>query len=85
MLLCNTFGEEDEYGNRVDSSTDEIYEALTSRLPPLIFLSGCRTAYSSEETIPSMAEAFVKLIFGTNFYENIGFFLTQYLALTECH
>ncbi|WP_449417244.1 GUN4 domain-containing protein [Phormidium nigroviride] len=52
---------EDEYGNRVDSITDEIYEALTSRLPPLIFLSGCRTAYSSEETIPSMAEELLKM------------------------
>ncbi|CBN57609.1 MULTISPECIES: GUN4 domain-containing protein [Kamptonema] len=52
---------EDEYGNRVDSITPEIYEALTSRLPPLIFLSGCRTGYTSDETIPSMAEELLKM------------------------
>lgn len=52
---------EDEYGSRVDSITDEIYEALTSRLPPLIFLSGCRTGYTSDETIPSMAEELLKM------------------------
>ncbi len=52
---------EDEYGNRVDSITTEIRDALTSPLPPLIFLSGCRTGYYSEETVPSMAEELLKM------------------------
>ncbi|OCQ89578.1 hypothetical protein BCD67_13345 [Oscillatoriales cyanobacterium USR001] len=47
---------EGEDGSRVDSSAVEICDALPSPLPPLIFLSGCRTAYSSDETLPSMAE-----------------------------
>ncbi|MEH1779736.1 MAG: GUN4 domain-containing protein [Nostoc sp.] len=47
---------EDEYGNRVHSSTDAIAKAIMSRLPALIFLSSCRTGYSSDEAVPSMAE-----------------------------
>ncbi len=47
---------EDEFGNRVYSSTAEIAEALQSSLPLLIFLSGCRTGYSSDGAVPSMAE-----------------------------
>ncbi|MDB9514603.1 GUN4 domain-containing protein [Kamptonema animale CS-326] len=52
---------EDEYGNRVDSITDEICDALRSPLPLLIFLSGCRTGYTSDETIPSMAEELLRM------------------------
>ncbi len=52
---------EDEYGNRVNSSTADIYDALTSSLPPLIFLSGCRTGYSSKDTVPSMAEELLRI------------------------
>ena len=50
---------EDEYGNRVDSNADAIAEAITdthNSLPPLIFLSGCRTGYSADGAVPSMAE-----------------------------
>jgi hypothetical protein len=52
---------EDEYGNRVDSSTDAIADALTYPLPPLIFLSGCRTGYSSDVAVPSMAEELLNM------------------------
>ncbi len=52
---------EDEYGNRVDSSTAKIYDELTSPLPSLIFLSGCRTGYSSEGTVLLMAEELLKM------------------------
>ena len=52
---------EDEYGNRIDSNTDEIYQALKSSLPPLIFLSGCRTGYSSDAAIPSMTEELLNI------------------------
>lgn len=47
---------EDEYGNRVDSSTADIYNALQFRFPSLIFLSGCRTGDSADSAVPSMAE-----------------------------
>ena len=52
---------EDEYGNRVDSSTAEIYEALKSSLPSFIFLSGCRTGYASDGAVTSMAEELLNL------------------------
>lgn len=55
---------EDEYGNRVDSSTDAIANALTYPLPHLIFLSGCRTAYdysSDNAVVPSMAEELLNM------------------------
>ncbi|MDJ0577806.1 MAG: AAA family ATPase, partial [Xenococcaceae cyanobacterium MO_234.B1] len=52
---------EDEYGNRVYSSTAEIYDALKSPLPPLIFLSGCRTGFSSDDAVPSMAEELLNM------------------------
>jgi hypothetical protein len=52
---------EDEYGNRVDSSTDVIAKAMMSRLPALIFLSGCRTGYSSDDAVPSMAEELLSM------------------------
>jgi hypothetical protein len=47
---------EDEYGNRVDSTTDDLCNALGFNIPSLIFLSGCRTGFSSEKAVPSMAE-----------------------------
>ena len=53
---------EDEYGNRVDSDTNAIYDAIArSSLPPLIFLSGCRTGYAPDSAVPSMAEEFLDL------------------------
>lgn len=52
---------EDEYGNRVDSSTDAIAKAMMFRLPTLVFLSGCRTGYSSEGAVPSMAEELLSM------------------------
>ena len=52
---------EDEYGNRVDSSTADIYNALEFRFPSLIFLSGCRTGYSADGAVPSMAEELLNM------------------------
>lgn len=53
---------EDEYGNRVDSDTNAIYDAIArSSLPPLIFLSGCRTGSAADSAVPSMAEGFLNL------------------------
>ncbi|MEA5606016.1 CHAT domain-containing protein [Nostoc sp. UHCC 0252] len=52
---------EDEYGNRVDSGTADIYNALQFRFPSLIFLSGCRTGYSADGAVPSMAEELLKM------------------------
>ncbi|MBD2200676.1 MULTISPECIES: CHAT domain-containing protein [Calothrix] len=55
------FRTEDEYGNRVDSSTADIYNALQFRFPSLIFLSGCRTGYSADSAVPSMAEELLNM------------------------
>jgi hypothetical protein len=52
---------EDEYGNRVDSSTTDIYNALQFRFPPVIFLSGCRTGFSDDVAVPSMAEELLNM------------------------
>ncbi|MBD2457701.1 GUN4 domain-containing protein [Nostoc sp. FACHB-87] len=52
---------EDEYGNRVDSSTDAIAKAMMPCLPVLIFLSGCLTGYSSDGEVPSMAEELLSM------------------------
>jgi CHAT domain-containing protein len=52
---------EDEYGNRLDSDTSAIINALSSSIPPLIFLSGCRTGYSSDPVVASMAEELLSL------------------------
>ncbi|MBD2512003.1 GUN4 domain-containing protein [Nostoc muscorum FACHB-395] len=54
------FMTEDEYGNRVDSSADAIAKAIP-RLPALIFLSGCRTGYSLDGAVPSMAEELLNM------------------------
>jgi CHAT domain-containing protein len=52
---------EDEYGNRVDSDTLAIINALKSSVPPLIFLSGCRTGRASDPVVASMAEELLNL------------------------
>ena len=52
---------EDEYGNQVDSDTSAIINALKSPVPPLIFLSGCRTGYASDPVVASMAEELLNL------------------------
>ena len=52
---------EDEYGNRVDSDTLAIINALKSSVPPLIFLSGCRTGRASAPVVASMAEELLNL------------------------
>jgi CHAT domain-containing protein len=49
---------ETEYGEAEYSSAEEIADALQEPTPKLIFLSGCRTGYSSDDgAVPSMAEA----------------------------
>jgi CHAT domain-containing protein len=52
---------ENEYGNRVDSDTSAIINALKSSVPPLIFLSGCRTGRASDPVVASMAEELLNL------------------------
>lgn len=52
---------EDEYGNQVYSNTAAIAKALAYRLPPLIFLSGCRTGYFADSAVPSMAEEILNM------------------------
>ena len=48
---------ENEFGEKVYSSAEDIAEVLPFNLPRLMFLSGCRTGYSwGEGTLPSMAE-----------------------------
>lgn len=47
---------EDEYGACVYSDAGDIVDTLYFPLPSLIFLSGCRTGYSSDSVVPSMAE-----------------------------
>ncbi len=47
---------EDEYGNCVYSNSKNIADTFNFSLPSLIFLSGCRTGYASDNDIPSMAE-----------------------------
>ena len=52
---------EDEYGNRVYSSSRDIANTFNFSLPSLIFLSGCRTGYASDDDIPSMAEELLNM------------------------
>ena len=48
---------ETEYGERKDSSAEDIARALQFQEPQLIFLSGCRTGYlANEGAVPSMAQ-----------------------------
>ena len=51
---------ETESGEAKYSSAEDIADALLFKNPQLIFLSACRTAYSRESSIPSMAESLVK-------------------------
>ena len=51
---------ETPYGDAQYSTAEEIARELQFQTPKLIFLSGCRTGYSSRGTIPSMAEALLK-------------------------
>jgi hypothetical protein len=51
---------ENEYGYSVRSSASDIVRGLANRLPPLIFLSGCKTGYLHNGTEPSMAEELLK-------------------------
>jgi CHAT domain-containing protein len=47
---------ETEYGDRQDTSAEDIARELQFNLPKLLFLSGCRTGYSDGDGILSMAE-----------------------------
>ena len=47
---------EDEYCNCVYSKSRDIADTFNFSLPSLIFLSGCRTGYASDDDIPYMAE-----------------------------
>ena len=49
------------YGDAEYSTAEEIARELQFQTPKLIFLSGCRTGYSSRGNIPSMAEALLNL------------------------
>lgn len=55
---------ENEYGACVYSYARDIVDAFDFPLPSLIFLSGCRTAYSSNndnDVVPSMAEELLRM------------------------
>lgn len=47
---------ETEFGERRDSSAEDIASGLQFELPKLMFLSGCRTGYSDSNEVFSMAE-----------------------------
>ncbi|MDB9391820.1 CHAT domain-containing protein [Microcystis aeruginosa] len=47
---------ETKYGDRQDTSAEDIARELQFNLPKLLFLSGCRTGYSDGDEILSMAE-----------------------------
>ncbi|MBE8995514.1 CHAT domain-containing protein [Microcystis aeruginosa] len=51
---------ETEYGDRQDTSAEDIAGELQFNLPKLLFLSGCRTGYSEGDEILSMAEKLLK-------------------------
>ncbi|MFO0150574.1 MAG: CHAT domain-containing protein [Microcystis sp.] len=51
---------ETEYGDRQDTSAEDIARELQFNLPKLLFLSGCRTGYSDGDEILSMAEKLLK-------------------------
>ncbi len=52
---------EDEYGACVYSHLEDLVDTLDFPLPSLIFLSGCRTGYSSDGAVPSMAEELLNM------------------------
>ena len=47
---------ETEFGERKDSSAEDIARGLQFNLPKLMFLSGCRTGYTDRNEVFSMAE-----------------------------
>ncbi|MCG6137730.1 MAG: CHAT domain-containing protein [Nostoc sp. LLA-1] len=51
---------ETELGEAEYSSAEDIAKKLQTRLPKIIFLSGCRTGYSNTSTVPTMAETLLK-------------------------
>ncbi|HBQ97663.1 MULTISPECIES: CHAT domain-containing protein [unclassified Roseofilum] len=51
------FFTETELGERQNSTAQEIARALQFNTPKLRFLSGCRTGYSDDDVVASMAEA----------------------------
>jgi hypothetical protein len=52
---------ESEYGDAINSDAKDLVDALQFPLPPLLFLSGCRTGYAGGDTVSSMAEALIKM------------------------
>lgn len=52
---------ESEYGDPIDSHAEDLVDALQFPLPPLLFLSGCRTGYAGGDTVSSMAEVLIKM------------------------
>lgn len=52
---------EDEYGACVYSSAEDIADSFKFSLPSLIFLCGCRTGYSSDAVVLSMAEELLNM------------------------
>jgi len=52
---------EDEYGDCVYSDSANIYDTLKFSFPSLIFLCGCRTGFSSDGVVPSMAEELLNM------------------------
>ncbi|MEA5469556.1 GUN4 domain-containing protein [Spirulina sp. 06S082] len=51
---------ETEFGDRRNSSGGDIARSLQKSKPNLIFLSGCRTGYTSGDVLPSLAEALLQ-------------------------
>ncbi|MEG3438473.1 CHAT domain-containing protein [Pannus brasiliensis CCIBt3594] len=52
---------ETEYGDRQDTSAEDIAEGLAFNLPKLLFLSGCKTGYADDDEVLSLAEELLKL------------------------
>ena len=53
---------ESETGTREESTAEEIFRAMSARLPRLVFLSGCRTAQADNQgEVASLAEALARL------------------------
>ena len=74
---------ETESGEAKYSSAKDIANALLFKNPQLIFLSACRTAYSRESSIPSMAESLVKKGFKAVLGWGYGVLDTSAIAAAE--
>ena len=74
---------ETESGEAEYSSAEDIADALLFKNPKLIFLSACRTAYSRESSIPSMAEILVKKGFKAVLGWGYGVLDTSAIAAAE--